>query len=136
MGQVFNFQKEVKMAVYSPLKSKDRLSKNERRFFLDYPKDALTSRQELLIKVLVNTPRPLNPRESLFGGYKRLDKFHDGEPKLIVTLLENKCPHYFQAQPVKGNNNLTKKKSLVGRACKAIVKNGNRQYGKPKLRKG
>lgn len=94
-------------------------------------------RMAVLFYIVASASRPSDPDETLLWGCVGLNKLHDKEPELIVTLIEKIDPNFFDSYPREPSTalNMTFKKAQVGEACRSFFKHGLASYGKPGLRK-
>lgn len=84
-----------------------------------------------------STPRPTCPEETVAYGYMVGSKFHDKEPELLLSVIEDLDPDFFVTFP---RRSLTKlnyafKKAAIGEAARSFYRHGLAAYGKPGLRK-
>ena len=89
--------------------------------------DGLTNpKVAILLTLMARIPRITRPDESLFNGYLRLAKFHDHEPELLVGVLLELDPQFFDAYPTRNMRPLdrAKMKFVIGEACTAFLRQG------------
>lgn len=90
-----------------------------------------------IANVVSALPRPTKPEQTIWDGYYINAKLHDREPEAVVEELERRWPDFFDGFPTKNKQPATiaQKKEFIGEWCRVYIKQGLRQYGKPKLRK-
>lgn len=121
---------------HAPLGGREFLSPAKLNWFKTEVREGL-SRCAAIANVLTRTARPTNPSQTLWDSLFINLKFHDREPDLVVKVLEEQWPNFFDLMPVRGGSVITieKKKELVGEWCRSFIRLGLSAYGKPGLRK-
>ncbi len=124
-----------------PYSGREFMSEVKRLWFGAALKSGRT-RTSAMMQIIGGTPRPTEPTQTLCDGYVRLMKFHDREPELIVSKLEDFWPDFFEDMSWLRNpllmtpeKMLTNKKALVGEWCHSHLRLGLAAYPKPNLRK-
>jgi hypothetical protein len=94
--------------------------------------DLINPKIAVLLNLMGSTPRPTRPDESLFAGYLRLAKFHDGEPDLLLTALLKLDPAFFADLPTRAGQALGRAgmKAAIGEAACSFLR-----WGTPGFRK-
>lgn len=87
-----------------------------------------------------STIRPTAPDETISFGYLNMDKFHDFEPALILSVIEQQDLSFFDTYPrkrhvFKDEEWIKFKCAIIGEAAKAFYRHGLASYVKPNLRK-
>lgn len=118
------------MAQHEPLEKKFELSENELEFWRTSIRKGGEYRQTELIRASY-TPRPTSPKETIYNGVIKMEKMHDGEPKIVYDILVKKYPGFFDTLPHRGDMTERKARAAIGRAMKYFVKAGDVLYGKP-----
>ena len=95
-------------------------------------------RKTLLDNVLTSTPRKTNPRQMIADQARLADKLHDGEPEILITAVEDRCPKFFEELPRRDSNKspiMEQKKQFISNYIRHFYHQGMIKYSKPSFNK-
>jgi len=120
------------MPKYKPINTRDFLSKPKENWLRTNLSPGFC-RCSAIAGIMTSTPRPTAKGQTMWDGYYKNEKLHDGEPGIIVAELEKRWPNFWDGYQFTLTDG--SKKAFIGEWCRTYIRAGLRAYGKPNLRK-